>query len=33
LEKTLPIAHSTLHIVSQEGLAPHLFTCKSMGNE
>jgi len=30
-KKTLPIAHFTLRIVSQEGLAPYLFPCKSMG--
>jgi len=31
-EKTLPLAHYALPIVSQEGIAPHLFPCKSMGH-
>ena len=31
-KKTLPIAHYALPIVSQEGLAPDLFPCKSMGD-
>ena len=31
-EKTLPIAHYALPIVSQEGLALYLFHCKLMGN-